>query len=85
MSKEADIWAVGCIGFELLTGSKLFDSMEMIESYIRTLDLSRTKLASVKADPDIVRMISACLTVDRDRRPSVWFLQAHLHEVKIQN
>ena len=34
-SKESDMWAVGCIGYELCTGKKLAEHGDAFEDYIR--------------------------------------------------
>jgi serine/threonine-protein kinase len=69
--KRSDIWAFGCVLFEMLTGKRAFDGE----------DVSDTLAAIIKGESDwsalppstpspIVTMLRACLTKDRRRRIS---------------
>ena len=69
--KRSDIWAFGCVLFEMLTGKRAFDGE----------DVSDTLAAIIKGEPDwsalpastpapVVTMLRACLTKDRRRRIS---------------
>ena len=69
--KRSDIWAFGCVLFEMLTGKRAFDED----------DVSDTLAAIIKGEPDwsvlpssappaIVTMLRACLARDRRRRIS---------------
>lgn len=69
--KRSDIWAFGCVLFEMLTGNRPFDGE----------DVSDTLAAIIKGEPGwsallpstpppIVTMLRACLTKDRRRRIS---------------
>ena len=69
--KRSDIWAFGCVLFEMLTGKRAFDGE----------DVSDTLAAIIKGEPDwsalpastpapVITMLRACLTKDRRRRIS---------------
>ena len=69
--KRSDIWAFGCVLFEMLTGKRAFDGE----------DVSDTLAAIIKGEPDwsalpastpapVITMLRACLAKDRRRRIS---------------
>ena len=69
--KRSDIWAFGCVLFEMLTGKRAFEAE----------DVSDTLAAIIKGEPDwsalpastpapVVTMLRACLAKDRRRRIS---------------
>jgi len=69
--KRSDIWAFGCVLFEMLTSKRAFDGE----------DVSDTIAAIIKGEPDwsalpasapppVITMLRACLTKDRRRRIS---------------
>ena len=82
LKPEADIWAVGCIGFEILTGRKLFSSAHMIERYYLIRTLPEEQLLILRQVPDIAGILSACLQVDPNDRWSVWILMESLQRLK---
>src|SRR5262249_31688245 len=67
--KRSDVWAFGCVLFEMLTGKQAFDGV----------DVAETLAAVLRADPDwstlpaevpasIVTVLRRCLEKDRRRR-----------------
>lgn len=71
--EKADVWAIGCILFELALLRKPFDADSIggvFEKIIhKPLDLSGEEL-----DTDIRMLITAMLDKDPTRRPSIWDL-----------
>jgi serine/threonine protein kinase len=73
----ADIWALGCIGYELFTGKRFFESEAMIENYIRTEYIDPIELARIRERPWMCGVLSGCLQINPDDRSTVW----KLHEI----
>lgn len=78
LTPKSDIWALGCIGYELFTGRQLFEHEEMLESYIRNMSLDSSHIRQVvsmeQREPQMYQIISGCLIVDPDKRLDVWTL-----------
>jgi serine/threonine protein kinase len=78
LTQKSDIWALGCIGYELYTGRQLFEHEEMLESYIRNMSLDPSHVKQViqmeQREPRMYRIISGCLVIDPDKRIDVWAL-----------
>jgi eukaryotic-like serine/threonine-protein kinase len=76
LTPASDIWAIGCIGYELFTGNSLFDSEEMVERYVNNtatyLDpFQRSKLQEV---PKMKEILSGCLHPIPLYRWTIWRL-----------
>ena len=69
VDKRADIWAFGCVVYEMLTGRRLFhaaDGSEMRASIlVKDPDLSGV---SRQAPPQVIRVLRRCLAKDPKRR-----------------
>lgn len=78
LTAAADIWAVGCIGYELITGNSLFDNDDEILSYAETGSLNPDKIAPIHELPNIYNVISHCLESNPNQRWNVWTLLANL-------
>ena len=78
LTQKSDIWALGCIGYELYTGRQLFEHEELLESYIRNMSLDSSHVKQVismeQREPRMYRIISDCLVIDPDKRIDVWTL-----------
>ena len=71
VDKRSDIWAFGCIVYEILTGSRLFDAPDVSETLAAVLtrnpDWSRL---SAGLHPSVIRLLKRCLERDRSKRMS---------------
>jgi serine/threonine protein kinase len=82
VDKRADIWAFGCVLYEMLTGARAFDGE----------DVTDTLAAVVRADPDwrklpsetspaIRRLLRRCLEKDRkERAPDIGMARLEIKE-----
>jgi serine/threonine protein kinase len=78
LSLKADIWALGCIGYELFTGRRLFESEAMIEAYIKNGHTDSFQLARIKERPRMYAVLSGCLQINPATRSTVWKLMEQL-------
>jgi serine/threonine protein kinase len=69
VDKRADIWAFGCIVFEMLAGRRLFDGAEVSDVLAAVLraDIDWTKLPA-STPPSIRRLLARCLERDPNKR-----------------
>jgi len=74
LSRAADIWAIGCIGYELITGSPLFESADEIAACLARQAVDPSKFSRLGSMPKIREILSGCLTVNHSNRWSVWDL-----------
>lgn len=76
LTPASDIWAIGCIGYELFTGNNFFDSEEMVERYVNnpTTYLDSFQRSKLQGVPKMKDIISGCLHPDPVNRWTVWGL-----------
>ena len=67
--KRSDIWALGCVFYEMLTGKRAFDGEDMVEVLGAVVRLE-PDWAAVPSDvtPAIVALLRGCLVKDRRER-----------------
>ena len=66
---RADIWAFGCIVFEMLTGRRAFEGRTVAEVLARILEREPdVSLLPAGTPPSLRRLLRRCLDKDRDRR-----------------
>jgi serine/threonine protein kinase len=75
LSPASDIWAIGCIFYELISGRQLFKTEDMLEHYINTGNIDKKRLGSIRElDSRIISILEGCLKVDPYARISIWAL-----------
>jgi len=70
---RADIYAVGCLGYWLLTGQMVFPgrtAMEMIVHHTQTMPVPPSKRAAVDVPAALEELILACLEKNPSGRPA---------------
>jgi hypothetical protein len=64
--KRSDVWALGCVLYEMLTGKRAFDGEEMADVLAAVMQLEQDWSAIPVAVPPAVRaLLQACLAKDR--------------------
>ncbi len=68
--QQSDIWSLGAILYELLTGRIAYDGATTAEICARVLRGTPVPLAELRPDipPDVGKIVSRCLEKDRSRR-----------------
>ena len=83
VGKPADVWAVGCLLYELLTGDYLLHDPDWIRFFIRVTTekenlLSPEKLEAISAFPEIKDLLSFILVRNPQRRPTMQDVKARV-------
>jgi serine/threonine-protein kinase len=69
---RADLYALGCVGYWLLTGSLVFDGespMAVVLKHAKDAPVPPSHRTELPIPADLEQIILACLEKDRDRRP----------------
>lgn len=74
LTTAADIWAVGCIGYELFTGTRLFETEAMMEHFVNTGYVDPIQLAKLRERPKMFDVLSGCLNPNITMRSTTWKL-----------
>jgi serine/threonine-protein kinase len=70
---RADIYALGCVAYWLLTGKKVFESanaMQMVVDHVRTRPVPPSQRTSQPIPEDLERLVLCCLEKDARARPA---------------
>jgi serine/threonine-protein kinase len=70
---RADLYALGCVGYELLTGTLVFpdaNPMTMALKHVQAMPDPPSRRIDLFIPPDLERVILACLAKEPDARPS---------------
>ncbi len=81
---RADLWAVGIILYELLTGRRLFDGPHAVDtiSRVRELPIPRPSVANPQVSPDVDEIAMSALARDpRQRWPSAASMATRIRAV----
>jgi serine/threonine protein kinase len=82
VSIQSDIWAVGCIGAEILTGRPLFPTEQAVELYTERGVVDDAQNALFAMHPQISKILMGCLQKDKAKRWRVWQLQDHIEQAR---
>lgn len=68
---RADLFSLGCLSYEMLTGQRAFEGRNLMTIYEKVLMGDRGELTMLRPDvpPAVVRLIDDLLAPDRDDRP----------------
>ncbi|XP_048340893.1 serine/threonine-protein kinase Nek9 isoform X1 [Sphaerodactylus townsendi] len=68
---KSDIWAVGCVAFELLTLKRTFDATNPLNLCVKIVQGNRTmEVDSSVYSLDLIQMVHSCLDQDPEKRPT---------------
>ena len=69
---RGDVWALGCLLYELLSGQRAYPQATIIEVYESICKGTRPPLLQVEpnAPERLARLAEACLSIERDQRPA---------------
>ncbi|XP_013917019.1 PREDICTED: serine/threonine-protein kinase Nek9 [Thamnophis sirtalis] len=70
-SFKSDIWAVGCVAFELLTLKRTFDATNPLNLCVKIVQGNRAmEVDSSIYSVDLIQMVHSCLHQDPEKRPT---------------
>jgi len=85
---RADLYALGCVAYYLLTGHLVFESanaMQMIAAHLRDQPVPPSQRTELAVPPELDRLILACLAKDPGERPqSAAELSRALGEIPVE-
>ncbi|XP_067312389.1 serine/threonine-protein kinase Nek9 [Pseudorasbora parva] len=68
---KSDIWAMGCVLFELLTLTRTFDATNALNLCVKIVQGNWTmEINSDVYTPDLIKMVYECLDQDPEKRPT---------------
>ena len=73
VDRRVDIYALGCVGYWLLTGRLVFEAdtpVKMMLQHIRSVPAPPSRYAEQEVPPELDRVILQCLAKNPDERPS---------------
>jgi eukaryotic-like serine/threonine-protein kinase len=71
--RRADIYALGCVAYWLLTGHRVFESgngMQIVVDHVRTPPVPPSRRAGQAFPPGLEQIVMRCLEKDPERRPA---------------
>jgi len=87
LDHRADLWAVGIIMYELLTGRRLFDGPDAFETMrrVREMPIPRPSIANPAVTPELDKLVMTALERDLTRRwPSAAAMRDAIRAVMAQ-
>ncbi len=70
---RADLYALGCVGYFLLTGRLVFEgenALQMMIKHLQARPVPPSERVGIAVPPSLERVILSCLEKDRDHRPA---------------
>ena len=84
---QADIYALGCVAYYLLTGQLVFDAdnaYQMIAKHLSARPVPPSQRANVRVPAELERLVLACLSKEPAERPSAAALHRSLAAVDVE-
>jgi serine/threonine-protein kinase len=72
VDRRADVYALGCVAYYLLTGQLVFDAdtpMKMLMQHVQATPVPPSRRTELPIPPELDDLVMACLEKDPDRRP----------------
>jgi serine/threonine protein kinase len=72
VDRRADVYALGCVAYYLLTGRQVFDGatvMEVMSKHLQTAPVPPSERASFTIPSDLEQLVLACLAKNPEERP----------------
>ena len=72
VDRRADVYALGCVAYYLLTGQLVFEAdtpMKMLMEHVQSVPLPPSSRTELPIPPEIDAIVLACLQKDPNRRP----------------
>jgi serine/threonine-protein kinase len=72
VDRRADVYALGCVAYYLLTGQLVFDAdtpMKMLMHHVQTPPVPPSQRTELKIPRELDDLVMACLEKDPDKRP----------------
>jgi eukaryotic-like serine/threonine-protein kinase len=72
VDRRADVYALGCVAYYLLTGQLVFEadtSMEMLMKHVQAKPTPPSSRTELKIPPEIDELVLSCLEKDPNKRP----------------
>jgi serine/threonine protein kinase len=82
LSNASDIWALGCIGAELVTNRRLFETPAALDAFVERHEVDPALNALLQKEEDVTHILGGCMKVDPDERPSIFMLRAELEQLR---
>jgi serine/threonine-protein kinase len=72
VDERADLFSLGCLAFEMFTGTRAFDAPNLMTIYGKIVEGDRGDLAVLRPDlpPAVVQLVDELLAPERDERPA---------------
>lgn len=84
LSTASDIWALGCIGAELVTNRRLFDSPQALAAFIERNYVDAEQNELLQKESEVTYILGGCMKVNPDDRVSIFMLRAELEKLRQQ-